>query len=568
MLKIMQLRKLGFLSHTYKNISRYRQILAVLFKYGYDGIIDRLNLGRYIEVGMRLVSRRPTEPIEMVSNYERLRMAFEELGPTFIKMGQILSTRPDLVPLDLVQELAKLQDNVPPFPFEQVRQIVEEELGLPIEDIYAEFNETPMAAASIGQVHRAKLLSGEDVAVKVQRPGIRKMIAEDLAILYHLATLLEHYIEELRLYRPTLIVEEFARTIRKEINFNVEASHTVRFARQFQGNTALYVPRIFRQASTDRLLTMEYVQGIKINEISLLDEQGYDRKVIASRGTDLIMEQVFIHGFFHADPHPGNVFILPGNVICYLDFGMMGRLDDKAKDLFTDMIIAYARRDPTAMTDAVLRLVVWLEEPDRRLLERDIATFMDLHLYKPLKELRVGEIVQDLLELISRHQLCLPPDIFFMIKALTQLESIGLLLDPEFDMTVKIRPFIRRLILEKYNPKHIYRHLSSELGTALQHIKNLPGEIHEALKQIKQGKIKIAFEHRGLERVIHELNRASNRLAFSLIIAAIIIGSSLVITTKVGPLLFGYPILGLLGFCFAGILGLGLLIFIIRSGIL
>jgi ubiquinone biosynthesis protein len=563
----MQLRKLGFISHTYKNIGRYRQILAVLLKYGYEGIIDRLNLGRYIEIGMRLVSRRPHEQIEMVSNYERLRMAFEELGPTFIKLGQILSTRPDLVPLDMVQELTKLQDNVPPFSFAEVRTIIEQELQLPLEAVYTDFEETPMAAASIAQVHRAKLLTGEEVAVKVQRPGIRKMIAEDLAILYHLATLLERHIEELALYRPTLIVEEFARTIRKEINFHVEAAHAERFTGQFRNHSGLYIPRVFRFATTDRLLTMEYVDGIKINDIALLDEQGYDRKLLASLGTDLILEQVFLHGFFHADPHPGNLFILPGNVICYLDFGMMGHLDHKAKNILTNMIIGYARRDPTAVTAAVMGIVEWNEEPDRRLLERDITTFMDLHLYKPLKEIRISEIVQDLLDLISRHQLRLPPDYFFMIKALTQLESIGMVLDPDFDMTVKARPFIQRLIREKYQPFRLLRKLAGEVGEVANYIKGLPEDIHETLRQLKRGKITVALEHRGLDHIISEVNRASNRLAISLVTAAIIIGSCLIIAAGVGPLLFGYPVLGLIGFFLAGILGLGLLIFIIRSGI-
>lgn len=563
----MQLRKLGFISHTYKNIGRYRQILAVLLKYGYEGIIDRLNLGRYIEIGMRLVSRRPHEQIEMVSNYERLRMAFEELGPTFIKLGQILSTRPDLVPLDMVQELTKLQDNVPPFSFAEVRTIIEQELQLPLEAVYTDFEETPMAAASIAQVHRAKLLTGEEVAVKVQRPGIRKMIAEDLAILYHLATLLERHIEELALYRPTLIVEEFARTIRKEINFHVEAAHAERFTGQFRNHSGLYIPRVFRFATTDRLLTMEYVDGIKINDIALLDEQGYDRKLLAALGTDLILEQVFLHGFFHADPHPGNLFILPGNVICYLDFGMMGHLDHKAKNILTNMIIGYARRDPTAVTAAVMGIVEWNEEPDRRLLERDITTFMDLHLYKPLKEIRISEIVQDLLDLISRHQLRLPPDYFFMIKALTQLESIGMVLDPDFDMTVKARPFIQRLIREKYQPFRLLRELAGEVGEVAHYIKGLPEDIHETLRQLKRGKITVALEHRGLDHIISEVNRASNRLAISLVTAAIIIGSCLIIAAGVGPLLFGYPVLGLIGFFLAGILGLGLLIFIIRSGI-
>ncbi|MDQ5987425.1 MAG: putative protein kinase UbiB [Syntrophus sp. SKADARSKE-3] len=563
----MQLRKLGFISHTYKNIGRYRQILTVLFKYGYDGIIDRLNLGRYIEVGMRLVSRRAAEHIEMVSNYERLRMAFEELGPTFIKLGQILSTRPDLIPLDLVQELSKLQDNVPPFSYAEAKDILEDELQLPLESVYSTFEETPMAAASIAQVHRATLLTGEKVAVKVQRPGIRKMIAEDLAILYHLAMLLERHIEELQLYRPTLIVEEFARSIRKEINFNVEMAHAERFARQFAGRVDLYVPRVFRYASTDRLLTMEYIDGIKINDIGQLDAQGYDRKLLASRGTDLILEQVFIHGFFHADPHPGNVFILPDNVICYLDFGMMGHLDEKSKAIMTDMMIGYAKNDVPAVTNAVLRIVEWIEEPDRRLLERDLTTFMDLHLYKPLKEIRIGEMLQDLLDLISRHQLRLQPDYFFMIKALTQLESIGLRLDPDFDLAVKVGPFIRRIISEKYQPKRLALQLAGEIGTAVRHIKGLPGDIRETLKHLNSGKIKVSLEHRGLDHIIAEVNRASNRLAISLVIAAVIIGSSLIISAEVGPLFLGYPILGLIGFGLAGFMCLGLLIFIIRSGI-
>ncbi|HON23399.1 MAG TPA: AarF/UbiB family protein [Syntrophales bacterium] len=564
----MQLRRLGGIARTYSNINRYRQILTVLFKYGFDGIIDRLNLGRYIEMGARLLSRKRQEELDNLNNYERIRMVCEELGPTFVKMGQVLSTRPDLIPIEMVEELSKLQDDVQPFPFAEAKTIIEEELQAPLEEIFSTFDETPIAAASIAQVHRAALITGEDVAVKIQRPGISKTIGQDIGILFQLAGLLEHYIEELRLYRPSRIVDEFARTIRKEINFHLEASHAERFARQFRDNPAIYVPRVFRHASTERLLTMEYIEGIKINDIALLEAKGYNLTLLAARGTDLILEQVFIHGFFHADPHPGNMFVLPGNVICTLDFGMMGHLDARDREHFTEFIMGYIHRDIPKITDAVLKVVEFHQEPDRRLLERDIATFADLHLYKPLKDVRVGAILEDLIDLTSRHQLRLPPDIFFMIKAMTQVESIGLQLDPDFDITVRVRPFIKRLITERLQPKQLLLQAFESTTELLGHLRDLPEDLLVTLRQVRQGKLQIGFEHRGLEHLIFELNRSSNRLAFALIIAAIVIGSSFILAAEIGPSFFGLSVIGLLGFSLAGFLGLALLIFIIRSGIL
>ena len=563
----MSLRKIGILSHTYRNIHRYRQILAILFKYGFDDLVDRLHLGPYFKMGIRMISGRRRREVEILSSYERLRMALEELGPIFIKMGQVISTRPDLIPVGLIQELTKLQDNVPPFPFSQVRETVEQELGPPLGEIFLQFQESSIAAASIGQVHRAQLRTGEQVVVKVQRPGIRRIIEADLEILFHLATLIERYVKDWEIYSPTRIVDEIDRTLKREINYTIEASYTERFARQFAGKESIYVPRIFRQATTERVLTMEYVDGIKASDVALLDERGFDRKVIASRINDLILEQIFEHRFFHADPHPGNVFILPGNRICYLDFGMMGRVDRQSREHFADIVVGYIRHDELRIADAILRIVEWDEEPNRRALENDISNFIEMYFYRPLKELRIGDIFQELLDLTARHKLRLPPDNFLIGKALTETEGLGLILNPDFDMTRETTPFVRKLMLERMHPKRLVGDFITTTGSLFHLLREIPREFHEVLKQLKEGKAKIVFQHEGSEEhFISERDRSSNRLAFSLIISSLIIGSSLVIVSNSGPYLFGFSLLGILGYLAAAVLGLWLLIAIFRSG--
>lgn len=558
----MRIRKMGFIPRTYRNLDRYRQILTVLFKYGFDSMLNRLNLGSYFESGMQMISRNRRERVEGLTDYERLRMACEELGPTFIKMGQILSTRSDLIPGDLVRELTKLQDNVPPFPYAQVREIVEQELCAPIEHLFAHFEEQPLAAASIGQVHRARLVTGEEVIIKVQRPGIRKTIEVDLEILLHLATLMEKNIEEAEIYRPIRVVDEFARSIEKEINYKVEAQYAERFARQFAGNDAIHVPRIFNETTTGRILTMEYVEAIKASDIELLDKAGLDRKLIAARGADITFEQIFKHGFFHADPHPGNIRILPGNVICYLDFGMMGYIDRRSMENFADIIIGYVRRDEAAITDAVMRIVEWDDPPDRRALESDIASFVDLYLYKPLKDMHMGEILQEFMELFSRHRLRLPPDIFFMIKAMSEVEGLGQMLDPDFNMVEKVEPFIKDLQMQRIHPKK----LMGDFLASSTMLKGVPFELYDLLRQLKSGKLRFGTDHQGLEPLIFGMERSSNRIALALVVSALIIGSSLTMMARPGPALFGLPLFGLLGYVFAGVLGLWLLVWIRRSG--
>ena len=562
----MAIRKIGIIGRTYRHIQRYRQILTVLFKYGFGDLVDILKIEQYLEIGLQMVSKKRREKIEKLSRAERVRMALEELGPTFIKMGQILSTRPDLLPVRFIRELEKLQDNVPPFEYAQVKETIEMELGTPLEKVFKEFDEIPLASASLGQVHRARLVDGEEVVVKVQRPGIQKTIEVDMEIMLHLATLMERHLQGWEIHRPTRIVEEFARTLEKELDYRLEAAHMERFAIQFTGDSSVYVPKIYREAITTRVLTMEYIHGIKATEIKLLEREGLDRQEIARRGFDLIMKQVFVDGFFHADPHPGNIFVLPNNVICYLDFGMMGRIDRESRENFSDLVMSIVRRDEAKATEVLLRVTISDEEPDHKTLERDVAEFIDRYFYRPLKELELGRLLNQLLEMLARHRLRVPPDLFLMIKALSTVEVLGRELDPDFNATDQAAPFIRRIQFERMHPKRIVGDMYDSGTDFLYLLKEIPGEMREILRQAKLGKVKMEFEHRGLEPMLSTHDRISNRLAFAIVLASLIIGSSLIVLSGIPPKWHQIPIIGLAGFLIAGVMGFWLLISILRRG--
>ncbi|MBW1678095.1 MAG: AarF/ABC1/UbiB kinase family protein [Deltaproteobacteria bacterium] len=563
---MLSIRKIGVIGRTYRHLNRYRQILTVLFKYGFGDLVDVLKIEQYLEIGLQMISRKRREQVERLTRSERVRMALEELGPTFIKLGQVLSTRPDLIPVEFVEELSKLQDHVPPFAYAEVAQIIESELGAAPGDIFQHFDETPLAAASIGQVHRARLKDGEEVVVKVQRPGIRKIIEVDLEIMLHLASLMERHIEEFQVNRPVRIVEEFARTLEKEIDYTIEASHIERFGRQFIDDATVYVPKVFRETTTERVLTMEYIDGVKASEIDRIEEEGLDRKIITSRGADLILKQVFDHGFFHADPHPGNIFVLPGNVLCYLDFGMMGSIDRQSREDFADLVHSVVRRDESRAMQALLTLTQYDEEPDTRLLARDLSDFMGQHLYKPLKDLQMEKLLHQLMELISRHRLQIPPDLFLMMKALAIVEGVGLSLDPDFEMINQATPFIQRVKMEQFHPKRVASDIMRSGTELVRLIQEIPGELRELLRQMKRGKVKMEFEHVGLEPMLATHDRTSNRIAFSIVIAALIVGSALIVLSKTPPFLFGIPVIGILGFVAAAVMGMWLLIAILRKG--
>lgn len=562
----MVIRKIGIVGRTYRHVDRYRQILAVLIRHGFGDLLESLKIDQYIEVGLKIVSPGRREEREQHTRAERFRMAMEELGPTFIKFGQVLSTRPDLLTVEFLAEMEKLQDDVPPFPGAEAAEMVEEELGRPLPEVFERFDETPMASASLGQVHRARTIDGDEVVVKVQRPDVARTVEVDLEILLHLAGLLERHAEGWEHRQPTRIVEEFARSIQGELDYRLEASHIERFAWQFTREATIHVPQVYRGVSSGRVLTMEYVEGVKPADAPTLEASGLDPKTVAHRGARLLMAQVMVHGFFHADPHPGNLFILPNNVVCFLDFGMMGRVDRRTREEFADLVTAIVARDEEKTADALLRITEWDEEPDRNALVRDLSDFLDRHLSRTLKELELGRLLSDVLEAVERYGLRIPPNLFLMLKAMVTVEGVGQRLDPEFDIAAVARPYLEKILAARLHPKRL---AGEALGTGrelLMLMRDLPGEVRELIRQVRKGRLKLEFEHHRLDPLIAGNERVSNRLAFAIVLAALIIGSALIVLADTPPRLGGIPIIGLVGFVLAGLMGFWLLISILTHG--
>ena len=578
---MVSIRQLGAINRTYRHLTRYQRILRVLFKYGFTDLVDYLHIDQYLESGLQMINRKPREQLERHSRPERLRMALEELGPTFIKLGQLLSTRPDFIPPEYLVELAKLQDSVPPFSYEEVQQIFLEEWGKDPSEIFVSFGAEPLAAASIGQVHHARILDPDPpdrrdlnkdsplerkVVVKVQRPGLENIIAVDLEILAQIAGLMEEHLEEVQGHQPTAIVHEFARSLSREIDFTIELANIQRFARQFSKHKDIHVPEVFPELSTERILVMEQIEGIKASDIDRLRKENYDLPLVAERGAKLVMEQVFEHGFFHADPHPGNIFILPDNVICFIDFGQMGRLLLKDREDFTDLVLNIVAGNEKKVVSGILKITIQQEELDRDSLALDLTDFMDRYLYLSLAEFEVGKILNDLLDLASRHKLSLKPNLYLMLKALSTVEGVGLVLDPKLELIALAQPFMKKIKMNRLDPRRLGRDMGETGLQYLNLVRDLPEEARSILSQLRQGKMKLEFEHRGLGPLERSLDRVSNRIAFAIVLAAQIIGSSLIVLSGIPPRWHDLPLIGLAGFLVAGIMGFWLLISIIRHG--
>ncbi|APG27610.1 ubiquinone biosynthesis protein UbiB [Syntrophotalea acetylenivorans] len=550
-----------------RSLRRYRQVLGVLIKYGFGHVVEQLNIHHYLHRGKQLISRGAArKEIEHLTAPHRLRLALEELGPTFIKLGQLLSTRPDILSVEYTRELGKLQDKVPMVPAGSIREVIETEFGQSVETLYAEFSFSPLAAASIAQVHRGKLHSGEEVVIKVRRPDIARIIETDIDILQGLAYLVERHLASGTILNPVALVKEFRRTIEREMNFNRERHTIDRFRENFLQDATVYVPQTYPNYCGETVLTLEYVDGIKVSNFDQLREASYDLKTIACNGANAILQQVLVHGLFHGDPHPGNIFVLPNNVVCFIDFGMIGRLDRELTFRLAELLTAVLQRDVERLVAILLYSGDLTEEIRRPELKKAVSDFVDDYYEVPLQEIRAGRLLIEFVEILIQFRIPFSPDLMLLAKTLITMEGIGRQLDPEFNMVGHLKPFMSRLLQEKVGPTNLSREGMRMMQSYGALLKTLPDDLKEFITRINRNKFKIDLEHRGLERLITDLDKSSNRLSFSLLIAALIIGSSIVMQTDKGPLLFGFPALGILGYSIAAVLGLWLAIGILRSG--
>jgi len=541
-----------------RHLGRFKDIAVTLFRYGFDDVLERLDLpGKVIFEKIRKVDRE-------MSTWERLRHTLEDLGPTFIKFGQIMSLRPDLVPNALILELRKLQDEVAPVAYEAIREVVEKNLQRPLTEVFSLFEEKPLAAASLAQVHRAVLReSGQVVAVKIQRPRIRQVIEPDLYIMEVVAGQLNERMEAAQVYDLPNLVQEVRKTLLRELDFTREARNMKIFRSNVAQDKDVYVPFLVEKYTTEQLLTMELVQGTKLKDLT--PEDDFDPEILAKRGMRLTVKQVLEDGFFHADPHPGNVVILDGNVFCLLDWGMVGRLTRRTRYDLIDLINAVVDKDSERILSILLSLAQVRGSISPRRLEREILDILDVYHSLPIQELNIGHLLLDISTMLRENRLQVPVDLAIMIKALITAEGTARQLYPELNVVEEAKPYVRRLAMERWRPDVVWRDFRRNVSDLLRLQKELPVRFNQIIEKIDRGDLKIRFRHENLGGLRNTMQNITNRLTLGIIIAALIIGSSMIITTGVKPLLFGFPALGIIGYSVSGVLGLWLVFNIIRS---
>lgn len=510
------------------HLHRYRQIAETLVKHGFGFLLGILGLDRFVPF-QREPSGDATNS-QSLTPPQHIRCALEELGATFIKLGQLLSTRPDLLPPEYLLELAKLQDEAPPFDSELAVEVIESELNQPISEVFSEFDRQPLAAASIGQVHAARLLDGRDVIVKIRRPNVVDQIEEDLEIMQNLAAAANRRWEFAKRYDLFGLMQEFALTLRAELDYIREGQNADRFAANFAADKTVHIPRVFWDTTTSRILTQERIVGVKVSQLNALDEFGVNRTELAKRGTQAILKMIFEDGFFHADLHPGNFFVEPDGRFGLVDFGMVGVVDERTQDYLANLILGLTRQDYDRLTDAVLELEVVKHRVDRNELRRDLE-----HLIKPyfglsLGEVRLAPLFNETFAIIRLHKLHIPPHLALLVKTIIIAEGIGTRLDPDFHLTEVIAPYADEMMLRLFSP----RRLAKKLGQASLDVARLgveiPQQLRHILNEIDRGGFEVGMKPGSFEPLIARLERLTNRLVLGVIASAFIVGLAILLS--------------------------------------
>lgn len=550
----------GSINKSLRHTKRFQEIISVLIKYGLTDYVRILRIDKSFKFVRKLLSKNSLPDIDKYSMFVRIRMAIEELGPTFVKLGQLLSNRRDFLPIELIIELEKLQDEVPPVNAETVKKVLLRELKGPVEDLFSAFDYKPVASASIAQVHKAVLKNGTIAAVKIQRPGIQRRIDTDLELLFFLATLMEKYMPETRHFSPTEFIKEFQVQIKIELNFNREMLFMQKFGNQFSKNPHIVSPKVFPELTSRKVIVMEFIEGEKISRITHFNPLGFDPDLIAARGGEAVLEQIFIHGFFHADPHPGNLMVLPGNKVCFLDFGMMCRVRPRQQESMVKFLFGLAKRDPAVVTESLLELTKRKKRINVEDFEGRIFDLMEDYLDLSLKDLDIGELFENMFKIIFGFGLYIPSNMMFMLKALLSVQGIGVSLSPDFNIIDLFKGVAKKVLKEKYHPREIGEQVI-EIGTKYRKfLSDLPEDAGDLINLTKRGQLKAGIRIIGLESFRKTIDKTSYRLVFGIILAALLVSSSLIIVSALPPLWRGVPILGLIGFCLAGFMGFVMLI--------
>ncbi len=565
----MVLKQLRAAAEVYHHLPRYHEIFHVFFKYGFGDILKMVHLQKILEIKDSHLPAKQTELHDLPPPV-RFRMVLEELGPTFVKLGQILSTRRDLVNEQFVQELHKLQDEVKPFPGKEACRVIEEELERPIHEIFKELDEKPAASASMAQVHRAVLKSGEIVAVKVQRPDIAETIAVDLAIMLDVAKFFDKHVEEIAVLNPVGVVREFSKTLWAEQDFTNEARNLDRFAKQFRGNRNIRVPKLHHKLSTDRVMVMEFITGLPIDQPGKLRAHHIDPVKLSERISKLIFQQMFEYGFFHADPHPGNMTILPGGMLCLYDYGMMGMLNPTFREDIATMVLGLVEKDNRMVTRSLLGMSEQGFADDPKKLEMDVEAFSEHYLDRPLKDLKLGFVLNRLLDVLMQHKLRMLSDFYLGIKALSQVEALGSILNPDLNFIRFGQPFATAVIEQKYDIWRLLKNMYHSFAEYWDFMRDLPVDLHDLYQKLKTGRYNIPIEHRidpqGFEPMRNTMNHIANRLSNTIFASALMIGASILILANMPPLFHGVSLFGVVGLSLATLMGVRLFISIWKRG--